>query len=71
MVEKKEKKTRVQINKDYEKKRLQKPCINVIRDVPESTISQLDELVKLDGSKKSAILNAIKDRYEKEIVNKN
>ncbi len=67
---KKEKKTRVQINKDYEKKRLEKPCINVIRDVPEKTINQLEELRKLDGSKKAAILNAINDRYEKEIVNK-
>ena len=66
----KEKKSRAEINRDYEKKRLQKPCINVIRDVPKKTISQLDALVKIDGSKKRAILNAINDRYRKKVEKK-
>lgn len=70
MAVEKTKKTRKEINQDYEKKRLKKPCINVIRDVPDTTISQLEALAKLDGSKKVAILNAINDRYENEIANK-
>ncbi|MEQ1545804.1 hypothetical protein [Methyloglobulus sp.] len=59
------KKSRKAVNQDHDKKRIGKPCINVIRDVPEDIIAMLEVIAKYDGSKKAAILRAIKGRYEK------
>ena len=61
------KKTRKDVNKDYNAKRLQRPKINVITDVPEKSVKQLEALALIDGSKKKAVLRAIQERYEKEI----
>ena len=58
-------KSRKAINRDYDKKRLEKPCINAIRDVPADTIKQLEAIAAIDGSKKESIINAIADRYKK------
>lgn len=58
-------KSRKAINRDYDKKRIAKPCINAIRDVPEDTIRQLEAIATIDGSKKEAIINAIAERYKK------
>ena len=49
----------------YDAKRLKKPMINAIRDVPQAVVDKLDRLAKNDGSKKNAIIKAIEDRYEK------
>lgn len=59
------KKTRKAVNKDYNAKRLQRPKINVITDVPEESIKQLEALAAIDGSKKKAVLRSIQERYEK------
>ncbi len=49
----------------YDSKRLGRPMINAVRDVPEETIEKLGALSVHDGSKKAAILKAIDDRFEK------
>ena len=47
------------INKRYDAKRLKKPSISPVRDVPEKTIDKLDFLIERHGSLKQAIIHAI------------
>lgn len=53
------------VNHDYNKKRAKAPRINALTNVPESSIDQLEQLAKHDGSKKEAILTAITERHQK------
>ena len=64
-------KTRKAVNQDYNAKRLARPKINVITNVPEESIQQLEALALVDGTKKKAILRAIQERYEKVCIEKN
>lgn len=47
------------INKRHDAKRLKKPGISPIRDVPEKTIEKLDFLIERHGSLKQAVIHAI------------
>lgn len=58
-------KTRKDVDRDYNAKRLKRPKINVITNVPEKIIKELEELAAHDGSKKESILKAISERHEK------
>jgi hypothetical protein len=62
------KRARLEANRKYNIKRLKRPKINAVMDVPVNTIKQLEALAAADGSKKKAILMAIQERYLKVCV---
>ena len=55
---------RKSVYKKYDQKRLSKPRISAITDVPEAIILKLEHLTNIHGSKKQAIINAINESYK-------